>query len=159
LLSPPRSLRTLRLNMKFVADVMLGRLARFLRFRGYDVEYDHRATDEELLLKSRRRIVLTKDLPLASRIKDGRVYLVEETGAEKQFAEILCQFPQSFPGTSRAIRCLVCNSKIKRIAKRKIEHLVPPFIFRRFSEFYFCANCRRIYWPGSHYERMYRMIK
>jgi len=145
--------------MKFVADVMLGRLARFLRFRGYDVEYDRRSTDEELLLKSRRRIVLTKDRPLASRIKNGRVYLVQATGAKNQFTEILREFPQSLPLSLRAIRCLVCNTKIRQIAKRKVRHLVPPFIFRRFSAFYFCPDCRRIYWPGTHYERMDRMIK
>jgi uncharacterized protein len=138
---------------------MLGRLTRFLRFRGYDVEYDHRITDEQLLCKSQRCIVLTKDRPLAAKMKEGRVYLVEETGAEKQFAEILCQFPPSCSDRSRAIRCLVCNTKIRRIAKRKVQHLVPPFVLRQFAAFYFCPDCRRIYWPGTHYERMDRMIK
>ena len=79
--------------MRFVADVMLGRLARFLRFRGYDVEYDHRATDEELLLKSRRRIVLTKDRPLARTA--GFIWLkrpVQKSNSPKSFANSLSHF-------------------------------------------------------------------
>jgi uncharacterized protein len=141
--------------MRFIADVMLGRLARMMRFRGYDVEYDNHISDEELLRKSRHRIVLTKDRQLTSRIKPARVYLVQGSNSERQLEEIAQQFPQKLP----AVRCLVCNSKIKRVAKRKVEHLIPPFIFRRYSEFYFCRACRRIYWPGTHYERMSRMIK
>lgn len=128
---------------------------RLMRFRGYDVEYDHDASDEKLIRESHRRIVLTKDRPLVSRIRNSRVYLVAASGAEKQLAEIVLKFPPP----EGVVRCLFCNAKLRRIAKRKVEHLVPPFVFRRHKKFLLCAVCRRIYWPGTHYERMSRMVE
>jgi uncharacterized protein with PIN domain len=143
--------------MRFIADVMLGRLARFLRFHGYDVEYDNHATDQELLQRSRRRILLTRDRPLAARRKN--IYLVKTSGAENQLEEIQSVFPLPAGNSLRPIRCMVCNSRIRRIAKKKVAHLVPPFIFRRHDNFFLCPDCRRIYWEGTHYEAMMRMIK
>ena len=143
--------------MRFVADVMLGRLARLLRFYGYDVEYDNRATDEELLQRSRRRILLTKDRPLAERRKN--IYLVKRIGGENQLAEIQSAFPLPARNSSRPVRCLICNARLRRMARKKVEHLVPPFVFRRHKDFFLCPGCRRIYWEGTHYEAMMRMIK
>ncbi len=133
---------------------MLGRLARFMRFRGYDVLYDNKAEDEFLRRRSRYRIVLTKDRGLAKLIRDGRVYLVKTTGAETQLREILQAFPEQ-----KSSRCIECNGKLSRIRKRKIEHLIPPFVFRKYDAFYFCRVCRRVYWAGSHYERASRVLE
>ena len=143
--------------MKFVADVMLGRLTRLMRFHGYDVEYDPRAKDDQLLLKMRSRILLTKDRSLAARGRKTRVYLIETSGPENQLAEIRKTFPQ--PDSGRATRCLLCNSQIRRVRKRKVEHLVPPFVYRKHETFYFCSRCRRVYWQGTHFEHLMRMIE
>ncbi|HJZ10776.1 MAG TPA: Mut7-C RNAse domain-containing protein [Acidobacteriota bacterium] len=143
--------------MKFVADVMLGRLARLMRFDGYDVEYDPKFGDEELLKRSRSRILLTRDRDLAARASKNRAYFVQSTGAEIQLEEIQNNFPQA--DGNHATRCLVCNCKIRIARKSKIEHLVPPFVFKRHHEFYFCHRCRRVYWKGTHFERMMRMVE
>lgn len=141
--------------MKFVADVMLGRLARLMRFAGYDVEYDSGADDDSLLKKSRYRILLTRDRPLVRRVKPGRVYFVRNVGALTQLSEVESVFPPPKTGP----RCLECNLKIRRIAKAKVEHLTPPYVFRKYTRFFVCPGCRRLYWEGTHFDHMMRMIK
>jgi hypothetical protein len=145
------------LMMKFVADVMLGRLTRFLRFEGYDVEYDSGWNDETLLRKSRWRILLTKDRGLAARVRSSRIYLVEANGAENQLQEIRKKFP--LKNDTAGTRCLVCNTRLRAFPKKKVEHLVPPFVFRKYDAFFVCTFCRRVYWKGTHFERMSRMIE
>lgn len=140
---------------RFIADVMLGRLARLMRFNGYDVEYDRTARDPDLLRKAPRRTLLTKDRALAASGKRKHVYLVQSVGAEKQFEEIRREFSQS----SSSTRCLVCNHQIRKIRKDKVRHLVPPFVYDRQSGFYRCPHCRRVYWKGTHFERMSRVRK
>src|SRR5262249_44711198 len=137
-------------------DVMLGRLARLMRFAGYDVEYDSKADDDFLLKRSRYKMLLTRDRPLAKRAADCRVYLVQNTGAIRQLAEIQEKFPKELP---MATQCLVCNVKIRKIAKSRVRHLVAPFIFSQYENFLICPRCGRIYWPGTHFEGMLRVIK
>jgi uncharacterized protein with PIN domain len=141
--------------MKFVADVMLGTLARLMRFHGYDVEYDNKADDETLKKRSVRRILLTKDRELFSHIREGRVYLVQNIGGKNQFREIQKQFPIGNAGS----RCIECNFQLRLIRKDKVEHLVPPFVFKRYNQFFLCRSCSRIYWKGTHFEQMLRMLE
>jgi len=140
---------------RFIADVMLGRLARLMRFNGYDVENDRTARDPDLLRKATRRTLLTKDRALAASGKRKHVYLVQSVGAEKQLEEIRKEFPQR----SNSTRCLVCNHPIRKVRKDKVRHLVPPFVYERQSEFYRCPHCRRVYWKGTHFDRMSRVRK
>ena len=137
--------------MKFVADVMLGRLARLMRFEGYDVEYDNTATDEELKRKSRYRLLLTKDRPLSRSVLRKNVCLIQGTGTQDQLSEIRSRFPLQ---KNARVRCLICNIALRRVRKRSVEHLVPPFVFQRCTDFYLCSNCRRIYWKGTHHTRL-----
>jgi uncharacterized protein len=141
--------------MKFVTDVMLGSLARLMRFHGYDVEYDNTADDETLKKRSVHRILLTKDRELFRRIRKDRVYLVQNAGGRNQLREIQKQFP--IPNA--ASRCIECNFKLRSIRKEKVEHLVPPFVFKRYNQFFLCRSCTRIYWKGTHFERMLRMLE
>jgi uncharacterized protein with PIN domain len=140
--------------MKFVADVMLGSLTKLMRFAGYDVEYDNCADDETLRNPS-NRILLTKDRPLAASIPPRRVYLVNSIGGQKQLEEI----QKKFPIHEKAPRCMECNGKLSRVRKKNVQHLVPPFVFNRQSEFLRCLSCSRVYWSGTHYEKMVRMLK
>ena len=141
--------------MKFVADVMLGRLARWMRFAGYDVEYDRAADDDHLLRRSRWRTLLTRDRALAQRARPDRVYFVQSTGAGKQMAEMLARFPSA----SGSPRCLVCNHVIRRIRKERIRHLVPPYVYEKHRVFFRCGGCNRVYWRGTHFEHLSRMIE
>lgn len=141
--------------MKFIADVMLGRLARWMRFAGYDVEYDRTAGDDFLLRRSRWRILLTRDRALFLRARPGRAYFLEHTGAENQLAEIQSRFPDA----AGSPRCLVCNHAIRRVRKDLIRHLVPPFVYDKHRVFFRCSGCSRVYWKGTHFDHLSRMIE
>ena len=75
---------------KFLADVMLGRLAKWLRILGYDTLYFRDMDDQELIRRAVRdsRILLTRDRELSKR--DGfRVLLIADEDLESQLAQIL----------------------------------------------------------------------
>jgi uncharacterized protein len=134
---------------------MLGSLARRMRFAGYDVRYDNHADDEELKSLTRNRTLLTKDRPLAACVHPSRVYLIKSIGGERQLEEIR----ERFPIREKSPRCMECNGKLSRVRKGSIQHLIPPFVFNTQSDFLRCLSCSRVYWSGTHYEKMVRMLK
>ncbi len=140
--------------MRFVVDAMLGRLARWLRIMGFDVLYPKDLDDDELveLANKEERTLLTKDAHL---LREKRVngYLVRGRAWEDQLREVLDEFhlhdfAQPFS------RCPECNELLEDIPKERVANRVPEHVYRVQQEFYRCPSCRRIYWNGSHVERM-----
>jgi uncharacterized protein with PIN domain len=114
--------------MKFIADVMLGRLAKRLRLRGIDVLYDDRFDDNSIIRISlqQNRVILTRDNGLAS-------YPVE-----------------AHPLT----RCSECNKTLTPIDKSEARDLVATYVYETNNAFLRCEACGRIYWKGTHVDRM-----
>jgi uncharacterized protein len=152
----PKPLR----ETKFVLDVHLGTLARYLRLLGFDTLYRNDFDDEEIINLSLdgQRIILTRDLFI---LKNGKVthgYFVRETNPKKQILEIVRRFDlkdQFKPFTL----CLECNGKIVKVDKSAIENELRENTRKAFQEFYRCMDCRKIYWKGSHYEKMVKMVE
>lgn len=152
----PSLLRPLPLTeIRFVADVNVGRLARYLRAAGFDTLYDQQWRDEFIadLLNRERRILLTRDLRLLMRkhIDFGRY--VRAIKPEEQLKEIISLF-----GLEKNIepftRCLDCNALLTRIAKEDVLHRLEPLTKKYYTKFSICTQCDKIYWSGSHVERM-----
>ncbi|MCS6818148.1 MAG: Mut7-C RNAse domain-containing protein [Blastocatellia bacterium] len=145
--------------MKFVVDVMLGRLARWLRLLGFDVVYQPNAQDEQLiaLAEAEERTLLTKDARL---LRDRRVngYLVKSTRWEDQLREVVAEFHLS--ALIRAFtRCPECNTRLVEVDRESVRSRVPAKVYEQQQEFYRCPNCARLYWAGTHVERMSRKIE
>lgn len=143
--------------MKFIADNMLGSLARWLRILGYDVTYPPHADDNELvrLARTEGRVLLTRDVALARR-KGLRAFLVESNGLEEQ----ICQFVQHWgesPGGPFS-RCPICNTPLREASKEEVEDRVPSYVLRAQENFSLCPGCGRVYWPGTHWNEMQRRI-
>jgi len=140
-------------EIRFVADVMLGRLARWLRALGLDTLYFRDASDARLLgiaLRENRRL-LTRDAGLAARA--GRAaLLVRAESLDGQLREVL----ERYPVTARAplSRCLECNGELCRRHPGEVRERVPPYTFATQREFWECGGCRRVYWAGTHAEAM-----
>ena len=135
--------------VRFVADVMLGRLARWLRALGYDTVYRRDAADRQLLglaLREDRRL-LTRDTALA-RLARERGLLIRRDGLDDQLREVVdaCGLPE--PGL--LTRCLECNLPLERIGRSAVRDRVPPYTFATQVEFQTCPGCGRVYWPGTH---------
>jgi len=147
--------------MKFIADVMLGRLAKYLRMLGYDTIYFNQKDEDELLriAQEQGRTLLTRRTRLKGRkgIKD--LLFITENNSRKQLEEVLFCYHLSPIPDSLFTRCLVCNEKLIHMPKKEAEGRVPEYIFNSHDSFSLCHTCNRIYWPGSHYKRMLQEIE
>jgi len=140
---------------RFVVDTMLGRLARWLRAMGYDTLYLGPAEDRRLLqlAETENRILLTRDGRLA-RIAGIRGYLVQADRVDRQLAEVVEGLALAPPDTGWLSRCLECNAVLEPRPKRTLNGLVPEYIFATQTDFMRCPGCGKIYWPGSHADRI-----
>jgi hypothetical protein len=151
----PRPLRVTR----FVLDAHLGRLARHLRLLGFDTLYRNDYGDAELarLSQQERRILLTRDRGLLKRSVVTRAAYLRETDPRRQLEEVLRRFD-----LQRAVRpfsrCIRCNGRLARVARRALEGEVGPAILERHTLFRRCRGCGQVYWPGTHYGRMRRLV-
>jgi hypothetical protein len=147
----PAPLRTPR----FVADVHLGALARNLRLLGFDTLYDRAAEDAELARSSvsGRRILLTRDVGLLKRKVLTHAHYVRATAPAGQLEEVMRALDLARK-VKPFTRCMRCNGRLRRVALRDVAGEVPEGVRRQFRRFARCAECGRIYWPGTHYERL-----
>jgi uncharacterized protein with PIN domain len=145
---------------KFILDVHLGTLARYLRLLGFDTLYRNNLEDQEIINISLadQRIILTRDLLI---LKNGKVthgYFVRETAPLKQIREIVRRFDLK-DQLNPFHRCLKCNGIIEKVEKTIIESKLKPNTRKAFQEFYQCRTCKKVYWKGSHYERMMKVVE
>lgn len=138
--------------MKFIADAMLGRLAKLLRLIGIDVLY-YPDIDDNLLIRIAReqdRTVLTRDLGLLRRkaLKDYIFITSDDTFAQLEQIISLCNLTT----TDTASRCTVCNSSLTAVTRKKeIKEQVPDYIYHNINNFFTCDVCGKVYWKGTHY--------
>jgi uncharacterized protein with PIN domain len=143
---------------RFIADAMLGRLARWLRMLGFDCAYESEIGDEELVRRAARenRVILSRDrrLPEDWRISD--IHLVASEDLREQLREVLGRF--DLCGAVRLFsRCNECNQPLRPAPKGEVAERVPPHALATHEHFLECPACRRVYWEGSHTERIRRL--
>ena len=146
-------------DVRFVADVHLGRLARFLRLLGFDTLWDRTWTDPELVRVSvdEGRILLTRDVELLKHGSLTHGTFVRETDPERQVAEIVGRFHLTGrfdPFT----RCMVCNGTLKPVEKREIVERIPAGTSEAVDDFHMCARCGQVFWEGAHAEGLDRIV-
>jgi uncharacterized protein with PIN domain len=151
----PKPLRTPR----FVADVHLGTLARYLRLLGFDTLYGNDFEDDELarLTARERRILLTRDVGLLKRKAVVRGQWLRSRDPERQVEEIVeaLQLKRAFRPFAR---CMTCNGSLAVVARADVAAVVPPGVYRRFRMFKRCEDCQRVYWRGTHFTRLQRLV-
>lgn len=140
---------------RFVLDVHLGRLARDLRLLGFDCHYDPALSDAAIVRIQERdgRTILTRDRGL---LKHGAVRhgaFVRATDPAAQLVEVVRRFDLA-AAAAPFTRCRVCNGALADVDRETILERLPPAVARTQNRFRQCGDCGRIYWPGSHYDRM-----
>ncbi len=145
---------------RFILDNHLGRLAASLRMLGFDCLYRNDYQDEELaaVAEAQARILLTRDRRLLMRKQVQRGRLLRSLDSRQQLAEILQRYTLK-PAARPFLRCIHCNDLLTPVAKAEIDHLLEPLTRQYFDEFRRCIGCGRIYWKGSHYEKMVQVIE
>jgi len=142
--------------VKFVADGMLGKLARWLRMLGQDVKYSNQFEDAELIMTANKehRILLTRDSELYQRAvtKGIGAFYVEGRTEAKKLAELAERFDFPLTIDLKRSRCPRCNTKILFTPKEKITGKVETNTFIYYDKFWKCPKCDHIYWQGAHWE-------
>ena len=146
-------------DFKFVLDVHLGRLAKYLRMLGFDTLYRNDYQDEEIieLALIENRIIITRDIGLLKNKRVTRGYWLRHTQSKKQLAEIMKRFDLQIK-MQPFKRCLVCNNELFAISKEKIINKLLPKTKENYEKFSCCCGCKKIYWKGSHYQHMQNFL-
>ena len=145
-------------HIRFIADVMVGRLARYLRMAGYDVVYRNDA-DDILIIKialKEDRVVLTRDTMMLERkeFKNGTLksVFITDDCLEEQLLQVRSALDLILEPDLMV--CLVCNSRLEEVDKEAAISDVPPYVYETQDNFKYCRNCGKYYWRGTHYDYM-----
>lgn len=145
---------------KFIADVHLGKLARYLRLLGFDTSYERGLNDEAIAQRASaaRRIVLTRDRGLLKRSIVTRGYSVRSTHPEQQLREVVDGFELS-NRIAPFTRCLKCNGKMASVDKASVVDRLPPATRETYHRFLKCMACDTVFWPGAHHARLESIVR
>ncbi|HSV49384.1 MAG TPA: Mut7-C RNAse domain-containing protein [Candidatus Acidoferrales bacterium] len=148
--------------MKFIADGMLGKLARWLRMMGQDVTYNTKFNDNELLRLSKveSRVLLTKDFELYKRaISRGlESFYVEGKRESERLAEIAKRYGLTLEIDMDKSHCPICNTPLKAAPKEELKDKIEPNTYTYYDKFWRCPNCSQIYWQGAHWKQISNTI-
>ncbi|MDD5622537.1 MAG: Mut7-C RNAse domain-containing protein [Actinomycetota bacterium] len=144
--------------MRFIADIMVGKLAKYLRMAGHDVLYINTASDDEIIKIAidTGRMVLTRDSLMLARkeFKNGtlkNLYIKNEK-LKNQLGQIKSDLKISLK--PNLVRCVECNQILVRVKKEDIKNKIPPYVFKTQQGFLYCKKCDKYYWKGTHYQNI-----
>ena len=152
---------------KFVLDGSLGKLAVFLRILGYDTILSQKSLLEVAEETLQGRYILTSSTRIRDQLSErnkGRykeqIILLPQTNHVEQLhqlflLEIIALSP---PEDLEQARCSKCNGLLKRVSKEQVQNKVQQETFKHITEFYECEDCKQVYWIGSHWRRIRRIL-
>lgn len=145
---------------KFIADVHLGKLARYLRICGFDTYYEKNLEDLTIVEISitERRIVLTRDVNLLKHKKLTHGIWIRNQNSQKQLSEVIHRL-QLESKIALLSRCSLCNGKLQKVRKEEVVKRLQPRTKQYYTEFFQCNNCKKVYWKGSHFSQMTSLIE
>ena len=150
--------------MKFIVDSNVGRLARWLRIAGFDTVFINDLDDNRLvrLALSEGRVLLTKDTQILKRrvATTGRlkVILIESEEGKAQLGQVVKALNLGDKIKPFTL-CLECNQPLVLSEKEDVKELVPPYISQTQTQYMQCPACQRVYWRGTHWQRMSRELE
>lgn len=146
------------METRFLADSMLGRLAKWLRVMGYDTHYQtsyNQAVMDRLLREGRR--LVTRDQKVKARYPDA--FFIEFNHVDEQLNQLKNKGFLRNDTDKWFTRCLVCNTVLIHADPGKARERVPEYVYyHQAKEIKFCPSCLRYFWPGTHRERMKRQL-
>jgi len=143
---------------RFVADVHLAQLTARLRLAGFDVKAVSADEDVALLSEREGRIALTRDRELLKRKIVRAGCWIRSSDPDDQFVEVLGRF-DLVPDVQPFTRCLRCNALLEPVSKADVLERLPEGVIPLFEDFHACPSCDRVYWRGSHYDRLQRRLE
>ena len=148
------------MEKRFLADVMLGRLARWLRILGYDTHYTPKSIDSVLIVRAFRegRIILTRNSKLYKKLESQRILWIRYDDFRDQVAQVVDSLKLKWDPHIFLSRCVECNIPLVALAKEEARTKVPPYVFQTVEAFRTCPRCAKIFWSGTHIDEMKGLI-
>jgi uncharacterized protein with PIN domain len=136
---------------RFLADRMLGRLAKWLRILGYDTAYLPQLSPAGVMREGRRqsRVVLTRDTRLL-RQKDAPPFVFVRSDHFREQLKQLADTLHLDPLHALFTRCVACNQALEGVAKGEVRDRVPEYVWQTQNGFRRCPQCHRLYWGATH---------
>jgi uncharacterized protein len=149
--------------LRFITDGMLGKLTRWLRMLGHDVNYFRSADDEKLaeMAKQEKRVLLTRDRNLYERAVSlgAEAVLVEATDEAHKLADLAGRFGFKLEIDLSVSRCPKCNAAIEAVSKGEVLDRIPEATSIYYDDFWRCPGCGKVYWQGAHWERIEKTLE
>jgi uncharacterized protein len=146
-------------ELTFIADVMVGKLARWLRALGIDVIYSNTLEDDTIMkiALTENRIILTRDVAFAARCgKAYRLLFIEHNDWQSQLRQVVAAY--SLKDFKVLSRCIECNTLLDVVDKERMFERVPPYVYQTQDRFSHCPSCDRIYWRGTHVDAILQQL-
>ncbi len=150
-------------DKRFIADAMMGEVARWLRILGYDTLYNRNYTDYQILRIAEKtgRIIITRDRGLHNRARKRglKSVYVSSHRVEERLAEVAAGAGVRLHADPDRSRCPECNGPLRRVEdKGLVKDKVPPRALDAYDTFYICMVCGRVYWRGGHWRNIERVL-
>ncbi|MDY6855305.1 MAG: Mut7-C RNAse domain-containing protein [Thermodesulfobacteriota bacterium] len=147
--------------MKLIVDRMLGKLAKLLRIIGFDTLYSNNIDFEELLCVADKeeRIILTRNTLIKKQERAYKFFFIHDNDPIRQLEEVINGLDLKIEYMGVLTRCIGCNKTLVKISKEEADGRVPDYIFKTHIDFSFCKNCNKVYWKGTHYEKMLERLE
>ena len=149
-------------DIKFAADVMLGRLAQYLKLLGYSCTYRREFPDKQLIEYglAENRIILTRDRKLAEQLSEpGEVLFIKTTSLRRQLELIKDNYGLTFDKSNLFSRCPDCDVELREVEKKTIKEQIPGQTSEWLDDYQQCPCCKKVYWQGTHYRAVCRRLK
>jgi len=152
------------MEVKFIADNNVGKLARWLRLIGYDTLLFRQKDDNQMIriALSENRMVLTKDSQFMKRrlVTNGKLKTIhiKQDNPKLQLQEVVKALNLNYHFKPFSL-CLECNRALIARDKKEVENLVPAHVFETQTQYTECPACHRIYWPGTHWQAMGKKLR
>lgn len=134
----------------FVADRMLGKLARMLRMLGQDVVWFPDASRDEVMASAQARVLLTRDRKLAAAVPQS--LFIEHAYPYHQARQVLRAF--SIRDDQAFTRCVEDNGRLAPVSAEVVRGEVPSRLMETEVALWRCTHCQKVYWSGSHVDHM-----
>ena len=146
--------------MKFILTSELGRLAKWLRILGLDALYIESKNRSQLIITSLQegRVILTRDQRM-SPVSGIRILKIRDDHVRKQLKQVLDELDIKLKDAGLFTRCVICNRQLKDIEKEKIKGKVPEYVYNSQQDFVICPECGRVYWQGSHWGNVRKLLE
>ena len=151
------------MGIRFIADNNVGKLAKWLRIIGYDTLFFKEKDDNKMfeIALNENRVILTRDTQLMKRrlVTKGklRAMLIEQDSPKAQLQKTIKNLALNYFFNPFSL-CLECNQALISRGREEVQKSVPPYVFKTQNQYRECPLCHRIYWQGTHWQRMIKEL-